>query len=115
MPLAFIFTIVLNIDLQGQTAAVVIGYMVSGMVNSYLLFTSDWEKLSQEVIEANRDAEAFSSSSSSSSDDESSSSSEPPASLLMLGGEHAISDSEELHKNASLPDMGVPINPVAVY
>jgi hypothetical protein len=103
MPLAAIFTIVLNIDLQGQTAAVVIGYMVSGMITSYLLFTSDWEKLSQQVIEANRDAEASSSSSSSSSDDSSSSSSGPAASLK-----------QELDEDASLPDMGVRINP-AVY
>lgn len=66
MPLAVIFTIALNLDLQGQTAAVVIGYMVSGTVNSYLLFTSNWEKLSKEVREANVDVDGDSSSSSSS-------------------------------------------------
>ena len=47
MPLAALSTIALNVDLQGQAAAVVVGYMVSGTVNSYLLFTSDWEKLSR--------------------------------------------------------------------
>ena len=67
MPLAILSTIVFNLDLQGQAAAVVVGYMVSGTVNLYFLFTSDWEKLSLEVIEANADADLCASSSSSSS------------------------------------------------
>ena len=53
LPLAAIFTFVLRIDLQGQVAAVVIGYMVSGTVNSYFLFRSDWNALCQAVLEAN--------------------------------------------------------------
>jgi hypothetical protein len=51
-PLAALFSVVLNIDLQGQTAAVVIGYMVSGTLNTYILLRSDWEKLSKQVIES---------------------------------------------------------------
>lgn len=70
MPLAVLTTVALDLDLQGQTAAVVVGYMVSGTINTYLLFTSDWEKLSREVIEANAEVSSDSSSSSSSAEEE---------------------------------------------
>ena len=53
LPLAALFTFQLRINLQGQTAAVVIGYMVSGSINAYFLFRSDWEALSKDVQEAN--------------------------------------------------------------
>ena len=69
-----IMTVILKINLQGQTAAVVIGYMASGTVNSYILFTSDWEKLSIQVRE-DHDGMSFSSDSDSSSGSSSSSSS----------------------------------------
>lgn len=78
LPLAFLLSIVYNFDLQGQTAAIVIGYMVSGTINSFILFQSDWEKLSRRVIEHNKhdmddsDDDDDSSSSSSSSGDSSS-------------------------------------------
>jgi len=52
-PLAAIFSIALDINLQGQTATVVIGYMVSGTVTTYVLLTSDWVKQSKKVIEFN--------------------------------------------------------------
>jgi MatE len=71
IPLAAIFTLGLKIDLQGQCAAMVIGYMVSGTVNTYVLLLSDWPKLSRRVIEqadeANRHLAGNDSSSSSSS------------------------------------------------
>lgn len=72
IPLSFILTVVLRIDLQGQTAALVIGYMASGTVTSYILFTSDWEKLSRQVREDQDEivSSDSSSSSSDSSDDE---------------------------------------------
>lgn len=54
MPLAAVFSIILNFDLQGQTAAVVIGYMVSGTMNTYILLRSDWDQLSRKVVEENR-------------------------------------------------------------
>jgi MatE len=53
LPLAALFTFVLEINLQGQTSAVVIGYMVSGSLNAYFLFRSDWTSLSLAVRKAN--------------------------------------------------------------
>jgi Na+-driven multidrug efflux pump len=50
IPLAAFFTAGLNIDLQGQTAAVVIGCMVSGTANCYFLLRSDWPNLSSKVL-----------------------------------------------------------------
>lgn len=52
LPLSALASVVFSLDLQGQTAAVVIGYMVSGTVNAYFLFRSDWEKLSQSIIDS---------------------------------------------------------------
>jgi Na+-driven multidrug efflux pump len=51
MPLAGLLTIAYNVNLQGQTAAIVIGYMVSGTINTLILLQSDWPKLSQRVID----------------------------------------------------------------
>lgn len=68
IPLAAVASGVLKLNLQGQTAAVVLGYMVSGTVNAYFLFRSDWEELSQYIIDCHDDDD--SSSSSSESDDE---------------------------------------------
>jgi hypothetical protein len=53
LPLAALFTLVIDINLQGQTSAVVIGYMVSGSLNAYFLFRSDWMSLSLAVQKAN--------------------------------------------------------------
>jgi multidrug resistance protein, MATE family len=53
IPMAAILTYVYNVDLQGQTAAIVVGYMVSGTINSYILLQSDWPKLSRRVISQN--------------------------------------------------------------
>lgn len=53
LPLAALFNFELKINLQGQTAAIVIGYMVSGTINAYFLFRSDWEALSKAVMKTN--------------------------------------------------------------
>jgi hypothetical protein len=50
MPLSALFSILMNIDLQGQTAAVAIGSMISSTLNTYILFQSDWEELSRKAI-----------------------------------------------------------------
>jgi hypothetical protein len=76
LPLAVLFSIVLRIDLQAQTGAVVVGYMVSGTLNTYILLQSDWPKLSrrikaqveEDMAEDDDDDSSSSSSSSSSSD-----------------------------------------------
>jgi Na+-driven multidrug efflux pump len=57
VPLAALFSIYLNLNLQGQTASIVVGYMVSGTVNSYILFRSDWNRLSRQVVQQNAEAE----------------------------------------------------------
>jgi hypothetical protein len=77
LPMAAVLTIVYNVDLQGQTAAIVIGYMVSGTINSYILLQSDWPKLSRRVIARN---DAISVGANSSDDSSSSSSSSSSAS-----------------------------------
>jgi Na+-driven multidrug efflux pump len=80
IPLAAVLTIVYNMNLQGQTAAIVIGYMASGTVNTYILIQSDWPKLSRRVVAQAGgmidDKDDSSSSSSSDSDDSSSDDSE---------------------------------------
>jgi Na+-driven multidrug efflux pump len=55
LPLSVVFSVVLTINLEGQTAAVVIGYMVSGSVTIVILLRSDWKGLSDAVIDYNRD------------------------------------------------------------
>jgi Na+-driven multidrug efflux pump len=53
IPLAAMYTIWLEISLQGQTSAVVIGYMVSGTWNTYYLLMSDWKAISAKVVAYN--------------------------------------------------------------
>lgn len=53
IPMSAILTVVYNVDLQGQTSAIVIGYMVSGTINTYILIQSDWPKLSRRIIAQN--------------------------------------------------------------
>lgn len=75
IPLGALFTYMIEINLQGLTAAIVIGYMVSGTINTLLLFQTDWPKMSRRVIADNEDSSSSSSSPSSSSSSISSSSS----------------------------------------
>lgn len=53
LPLAAICSAWLKINLEGQTSAVVIGYTISGCVHAYYLFRSDWEALSESVMDDN--------------------------------------------------------------
>lgn len=58
IPLGAIFTVWLNIDLQGLTFAVVLGYTVTAMLLSTLLLVSDWEKISKKIQDKMGAAEA---------------------------------------------------------
>ena len=113
IPLAAISSVVMNIDLQGQTAAVVIGYMASGTINAYLLFTSDWERLSEEVIAANGDlSSAGSSSSSSSSSSDGSSMQNSKQSALRkqvdeLVGEYSIEEKKKENETPAGMDVRI--------
>jgi multidrug resistance protein, MATE family len=49
LPLSALLTLKWRIDLQGQTAAVVIGYSVSGFVTNVVLLSSDWRMISRDV------------------------------------------------------------------
>jgi Na+-driven multidrug efflux pump len=51
VPLSGIFTYGLRIDLQGLTAAVVLGLALSGAGNTYMLMRSDWTALASVVSE----------------------------------------------------------------
>lgn len=81
IPLAFLFVIGNNINLQGLVAAVVISYSTTGLVLGYILLTSDWEHISKTIRDYNEvenislgseDSDESSSSSSSSSSSDSS-------------------------------------------
>lgn len=54
VPLSALFSILLDFNLQGQTAAIVMGYMISGSFNAYIVFTSDWEYLSEQLMRENK-------------------------------------------------------------
>jgi hypothetical protein len=98
IPLAALFSILMNIDLQGQTAAVAIGSMISSTLNTYVLLQSDWDELSRKAIskitsdnaEPNDDVAANDNISVSSSSSSSSSSSDPTPSVA---GSNLSSDS----------------------
>ena len=56
LPLGAILTFALDWNLQGLTMAVVLGYIVSGTVNAFLVLTSNWEKISQRVMKQTKKA-----------------------------------------------------------
>jgi uncharacterized membrane protein YgcG len=118
-PLAALSCLVFRFDLTAMTATVVLGYMMSGSCNTYVLLRSDWEDLSLRVIEDNggeivdEDADDDSSSSSSSGgggsgsggggfDDGYSSSSED---------EIEIKASARVDEDAAVPDVTGVANP----
>ena len=68
MPFAAIMTYALNINLQGITSAVVIGYSVTCTALVYVLLRSDWERISKHIVEINDDSEEESSEDSHQSD-----------------------------------------------
>jgi Na+-driven multidrug efflux pump len=53
LPLALISTFVLNLNLQGLLASTVIGYAFSGIINSFIMLTSNWERISAKVAGRN--------------------------------------------------------------
>ena len=53
LPLALIFTLAFNVNLEGQTAAIVLGYLAMGIAHMYLLLRSNWQHLSRIVMEEN--------------------------------------------------------------
>ncbi len=53
IPFAVLSTYYLNLGLPGLASAVVVGYMVSGGLNSMTLFLSDWEYISYRVMTRN--------------------------------------------------------------
>jgi Na+-driven multidrug efflux pump len=50
LPLGALSSVVLHINLEGQTAAVVIGMALTGALNSYAVVMSDWKATSDAVI-----------------------------------------------------------------
>lgn len=55
LPLSVVSTFVLNYNLQGLLASIVIGYGLSGIVNSFIMVTSKWERISVKVAKRNED------------------------------------------------------------
>jgi multidrug resistance protein, MATE family len=51
MPLAAIFVYGYQLDLQGLTSAVVLGYLTTGASLSYVLLSTDWQKVSRKIRE----------------------------------------------------------------
>jgi MATE family multidrug resistance protein len=58
MPLAAILTYGFNINLQGITCSVVVGYSVTCTILFYILLRSDWERISKHVVELNDDSDS---------------------------------------------------------
>lgn len=74
LPIAAAVTVGLNINLQGLTFSVVIGYTITAMILSTIILGSDWQRLSQRIIDSMEDSDSDEDSSSSSSSSEGSSS-----------------------------------------
>lgn len=58
LPLSALSSMFFRFDLKSQIAAAIAGYTVSGTINMYLMFRSDWESLSKAVIAANEEDES---------------------------------------------------------
>jgi multidrug resistance protein, MATE family len=56
MPLAAIFVYAFQLDLQGLTSAVVCGYLTTGASLSYVLLSTDWQKVSRKIREQHSSA-----------------------------------------------------------
>lgn len=103
IPMSAILTLIFRINLQGQTAAVVIGYMVSGTVLNAILIRSNWTKLSHQVVEYNRENDI---SLSDDEDDSSEAPSEPALSSASSSSSNSSSDRQECSR--SLEDREIP-------
>jgi hypothetical protein len=53
LPLGFVFVYHLNWDLQGLSAAVVLGYVAMGVALSYTVLNSDWKRRAQKIYGRN--------------------------------------------------------------
>ena len=53
LPLALLFTLAFNVNLEGQMTGYICGYLVMGITHSYFLLRSNWQELSQTVMEDN--------------------------------------------------------------
>ena len=53
VPLASIFVFYFRVNLQGLTAAVVVGYVTTGACLSYVLLSTDWKQVAQYVQQEN--------------------------------------------------------------
>lgn len=49
LPLAFVSTFGLNLNLEGLVASLIIGYSISGFLNSLFFMSSNWGKISQKM------------------------------------------------------------------
>jgi len=53
-PLAALSVFLFEFDLKGVTAAVVVGYSLTGTCLTYVLLRSDWVRLAEHIVETNR-------------------------------------------------------------
>lgn len=53
MPLAAIFVFYFRVNLQGLTAAVVVGYVTTGASLSYVLLSTNWKQMAQHIQQEN--------------------------------------------------------------
>lgn len=58
LPLAIVSTFALDWNLQGLLASTVIGYALSGIINSFFMVSSNWERISRKVARRNAKAGA---------------------------------------------------------
>ena len=58
MPLAAIYVFLLNLDLQGLTSAVCVGYLSTGSALSYVLLSTNWPKVAKKIQDQNSDTAA---------------------------------------------------------
>lgn len=52
LPFAALFSLAWNVNLEGQMTAFITGYLCMGVAHSYCLLTSNWDKLSETVMES---------------------------------------------------------------
>ncbi len=74
IPLAAIFCIVFKFNLEGLVASLVVGYSTTSLCMAYILLTSDWLSISDEIKRCNAIDDDANDDSDSENDDESSSS-----------------------------------------
>lgn len=58
MPLAALYVFILNVDLQGLTSALCMGYLSTGSALSFVLLSTNWPKVAKKIQEQNSDTAA---------------------------------------------------------